>query len=254
MLKVCMYTCVTAGYDDLILPVKQNYPVDFIHFSDTNVTIYDLSSNTDYEPIVTCQAYDPWIHHIELKDKWLTNKDKMTSILIRCDLKNNPYFKNYDLVIYMDGNVIIDDPNFINHYFISIIQKSPDYDIIVSKHNIYNSIYEEIKGAQSFMKYNNTDFNRMAALYNEPGLNPNIDYWTGIIGYNQCKKLDDFYDLYTKCMFEFIIDTHKTFHPEGQVFLPYCLQKTNMKVYMLEVLYGRILSINDHKNSDCRRN
>src|SRR5690606_6945114 len=125
---------------------------------------------------------------------------------------NNRYLANYDLVIYVDGNIIINKPNFISQYFVSVLQKDPEIDIIISKHPYWNSIYYEMIFASYIGKYANTDFDRMKEFYQNEGIQPESGlYWNGLIGYNQRNNLDAFHDLYIHEMFEYIKDPQYSF-------------------------------------------
>jgi hypothetical protein len=134
--KVVLYTAIYGDYDDLILPTKQSTPCDFIFFSDKEVRIYDLSPSDQDIPKLksTHPPYDPWTKDRQLKDVGEINRKIMTVALLKCDPSNNPFLEGYDIVIYVDGNIHIFLPQFIEYYFVGPFSKDPNLDIIVSKH------------------------------------------------------------------------------------------------------------------------
>jgi hypothetical protein len=250
-MKVVLYTAIYGSYDNLILPAKQTYPIDFIYFSEKGVEIYDLfPKDSDVPQLISKHPpYDPWTISRNIKTLGEVNKAKMTSALIKCDPRENPYLKDYDLIIYVDGNIHIWVPEFIHYYFVSILEKSPDIDIILSKHTWWDCVYYECVFAKHMgTKYINTDFERMEAICRSEGIEEHSGlYWNGMIGYNNKKNLDNFHELYVHEIFEYVKDPDQPFHPEGQVVLPYCLKKTGVNVHIHTPIYAVSVGIRSHK-------
>ena len=246
-MKVALYTAIYGRYDNLRLPVKQNYPVDFFYFHEGSVDIYDLSPKDSPNPILKSKhpPYDPWNDHPD-RDLDPVNIPIMSSVLIRCSPSKPPLLLGYDLVVYLDGNVFISSPNFVEEFFVAPLQANPEVDIVLSNHPWRDCLYEEADVSAQIPKYRNTDFERLVSSYHERGVARHSGlYWNGLIGFNMRRNLDRFFELYTNEMFDYIIDPSQPFHPQGQVVLPYCIKEAKAKLYLHPQLYT-ILAVSGH--------
>lgn len=240
-MRVALFTAIYGEYDNFQLPTKQNYPVDFFYFSEHEIQKYDLQTRQlvdIYNPI------DLWSIKRYLIKPNDNNLNKMNSILLRTDHHNNPYLKDYDLVIYIDGNMVIDRANFIEQYFVKVLENNPDLDIILTKHPDRNCIYQE-RRASTMPKYSNTDFDRMLKFYQEIKPNSGL-YWNGLMGYNNKKDLSKFNELYAYELFKYAKNPDLPYHPQGQITLPYCFKKCEIKVYAHRPVYNTVVKSRWH--------
>lgn len=122
--RIAVYTCITGNYDKVpLIRCHQDNNIDFIFFTD----YYTFNSNSNQ-----------WIiRPIPDELNFLSNVKKQRVIKI-CSSK---YLKNYDLTLWIDGNLdIIGNINdFINEY------SNKDIKIWSRNHPSRNCLYDEEK-------------------------------------------------------------------------------------------------------------
>ncbi len=117
-----LYTCITGGYENLLLPTYYNPEYDYICFTDTPELLKD-------------KHFGPWQIRELVKDfgnPVMNNRwHKMMPHVI---------FSNYSSSIYIDGNLdILDD------YIFRTIDERNNEIILIPNHYIKNCVYQEIK-------------------------------------------------------------------------------------------------------------
>jgi len=118
MNKICVYTCITGNYDNLIEIKKIDTNIDYICFTNNE----NLKSNT----------WDIKYIHEDLDNLTLARKIKILGY---------KYLKEYGLLIWIDGAINIEQPvtKFLNDC--CDLNK---YDMIAFKHKYRDCIYDEI--------------------------------------------------------------------------------------------------------------
>ncbi|MDA0073387.1 DUF616 domain-containing protein [Brachyspira hyodysenteriae] len=128
--KKAIYTCITNGYDNLIIHSYINNDWDYICFTDDNI-------------LIEKKTYGNWI----IKPLAFEELD---------NTRNNRWHKfhphvilnNYEESIYIDSNIDIK-----TSYLFKCIESMQDTDISISKHFIRDCLYEE----SDFVSKNNID-------------------------------------------------------------------------------------------------
>ena len=177
MNKIAVYTCVTGGYDKIIKPAVINNEIDYLCFSDTYIDV----------------PY-PWkLIQIDEEEKF-SGLDKKT---INRKIKITPhvfhYFNNYELTIYIDGNIeILSDLSLLVETV-----KSQDEKIFMYDHFGRNCLYEEATEClligydwqwniySQMRKYKRSGFPSHYGLFecsiiirkNDPSINMLMDEW-----------------------------------------------------------------------------
>lgn len=117
-----LYTCITGGYDNLIIPTYYNHSYDYVCFTD----------NSEW---ISKQRIGPW----QIRPLQYTES---TNALNNRWHKVHPHklFPEYEDSIYIDGNIDILDDNLFKQ-----IESKSSKKILIPKHPMNNCIYKEIK-------------------------------------------------------------------------------------------------------------
>jgi hypothetical protein len=119
-MKIAVYTCITAGYDNITVPIQINDQIDYLCFNDGTV-----------KPLF------PWVD-IKVDDN-LDKKDINRYLKLAPHL--NSLLSSYDLTIYIDGSIrILSNLNTL----IDFVKKSPS-DIFMYSHPFRNCVFQECK-------------------------------------------------------------------------------------------------------------
>jgi hypothetical protein len=219
--KVCVYTAVFAGYDRICEHVPQTVDCDFVVFTDDK-------SNVPAAQFRVIIKIDPGDQTSPiLKNGWLR--------LFPFDI---PELNDYEILIYIDANVRICDPTFVQQ-ILQRYEEIGDFDLMLSEHPWNTCLYTEARDSQQKAKYENTDLQRQIELYRRAGFPPDAGlYWNGFIVYNRAcdqRRVRQFQKMY----WNELIAYNKTpdGHPQGQVSLPYCLWKAGLKLVTLPQIY-----------------
>ena len=220
-LKVCVYTAVFAGYDRILEHAQQTVDCDFMVFTDdaSAVPVGQVRGIIKNNP---GDQISPVLQNV-----WLR--------LFPFDIRE---LNDYDILIYIDANVRILDPSFVEQ-ILRRYEEARDFDLMLSAHPWNACLYQEARDSQKIAKYNNTDMEGQVASYRREGFPADAGlYWNGLIVYNRtCDqyRVRQFQERYWHEMIAY----NKTpdAHPQGQVSLPYCLWKSGLKLSMLPQLY-----------------
>lgn len=148
--KKVIYTCITGGYDKLIDPSFITYDFDYICFTD-NLTI-------------TSNVWD--IRPLPKEVDGLTNVKKQRYVKINPHLLLN----NYELSIWVDGNVLIKGD--LNEFLIQNVIGN-DSSVYVPTHPTRNCIYDEAKAVISMHKDTPEIVNPQIEKYKKEGFPKN---------------------------------------------------------------------------------
>jgi hypothetical protein len=219
--RVCVYTAVFAGYDEILDHVRQTVDCDFFVFSDDVSTV----------PVGT-------------RGIFVTNPGgQISPVLKNVWLRLFPFeiaeLKDYDLIIYLDANVRIVDPAFVA----GILQHwrtARNFDLIVNAHPQRRCAYVEAAYSRQFGKYRDTDLEGQAETYRLAGFPADAGlYWNGFLVYNRSgnrARIRAFQELYWREMTAY--NRAPLAHPQGQVSLPYCLWKCGVEPIVLPTLFN----------------
>ena len=220
--KVCVYTAVFAGYDRILEHIPQTVDCDFVVFTDDKSDV----PTGQFRVIIKNNPGDQTSPL--LKNGWLR--------LFPFDI---PELNDYEILIYIDANVRICDPSFVEQILRRYEEQAGVFDLMLSAHPWNVCLYQEARDSQQIAKYKNTDLERQIASYRREGFPADAGlYWNGLIVYNRTcdqSRLRQFQERY---WYE-IIAYNKTpdAHSQGQVSLPYCLWKSGLKLVTIPQLY-----------------
>lgn len=225
--KICIYTAIYGDYDKVQIHEKQTIECDYIYISDKDL-------KNDYG--IKTYIYDQ--HPLSIK-----NHPILEAKYVRFFPQKIPILKNYDILIYLDGNCSIISPNLVE----DLIKKYDiyNYDIALSEHPYFDNIADELLFARNYIKYDKYNLERLGNdYYNE---NPNFNifnktglYSSGFIVYNLKSQyiLNELSYMWWNEIIKYM-ESDDAF-PECQVCLSYCLWKLNINTLKLssKFLYG----------------
>src|SRR5437868_12023041 len=150
-LKVCVYTAMFAGYDRILEHVPQTVACDFTVFTDdtSNVPAGLLRAIVKNNPGGQTSP--------GLQNGWLR--------IFPFDVRE---LNDYEILIYIDANVRILDPSFVEH-ILRRHEETGDFDLMLSAHPWNVCLYQEARDSQKIDKYKNTDLERQMAAYRHEG-------------------------------------------------------------------------------------
>lgn len=252
--RICIYTVIFGNYDQLHHQAQQSVPCDYLCFTNNPNLKSDIFRIILDDPL-------PRSGLIERYDISPVNYNIIGCILYRTNLFLIPQLREYDICLYIDGNVQIMSPNLVsdllglvNDNFTLDVNKmklSPDIDLIISKHPAYDCIYSEGQICMNIGKYFNTDLGRQLKEYRDDNHPANGGlYWNGFIVYLRPfdPKMVPFYQMYTDHMVKYVKNKKAYYHPQGQVSLPYVLSKVELKIHVHPPLFRSDprVGIHDH--------
>lgn len=221
--KVCVYTAMFAGYDRILEHIPQTVDCDFMIFTDDK-----SGMPTDrFRIIIKDNPGDQTSP--SLKNTWLR--------LFPFDI---PELNGYQILIYIDANVRICDPSFVEQ-ILRRCEDTDDFDLMLSEHPWNVCLYQEARDSRQIGKYKNTDLERQIATYRREGFPTNAGlYWNGLIVYNRAcdqPRVRQFLQMYWHELIAYNRTSDPDPRPQGQVSLPYCLWKSGLKLVTIPQLY-----------------
>jgi hypothetical protein len=228
---VCVYTAVFAGYDRILDHVPQTVDCDFKVF-------------TDDESEIAARR----MHVIVRNNPGHQRSPVLQNVWLRLFPFDVPELNDYEIIIYLDANVRIRQASFVEE-ILRRRRDTPDFDLILSRHPWRMCLYDEARACQAVAKYKNTDLERQVASYRREGFPANAGlYWNGFIVFN--RKCDrSRVGRFLRGYWDEVIAYNDTAdaHPQGQVSLPYCLWKADLKLLTVPQLYeSESLEIRPH--------
>lgn len=202
MNKICVYTCITGNYDNLIEIKNMETNIDYICFTNNE----NLTSST-------------WtIKYIneDLDNLTLARKVKILGY---------KYLKEYDLLVWIDGAINIEQP--ITKFLRDCCDLN-QYDMIGFKHKYRDCIYDEINECVRVNKESLDNAYKLEKFLEEnkyPRNNGLIES-TVLVRKNNSevnKLMDDWYDMLVK------------YSRRDQLSFNYCLWKNPIKISFLNM-------------------
>lgn len=237
-LKICIYTAVCGNYDHVVQPVPQSVPCDYKLFDDT---VPRAARNMP---------------------------DKLTSLMRAVWLRLFPFdipeLDEYDVLIYIDGNVDIKDPHLVARLLktrefcvkrpawslqltaeqplmLDLVTQDKSFDLMVPVHPWTKTIERECQESRRWhTKYTDTDLEGQVARYTAEGFpfateqDEHAHFWNGFLVWNRhcdMEKVCAFQTLYWAEMKAPLRSS--VAHPQGQVCLPYVLWKSPINLHVL---------------------
>ncbi len=206
-----VYTCIMNKYDKLRSPLLRTKNTDYFVFSDDPNIIKETS----------CWQYK------EISEK-IKKKCNNNPILINRYIKMHPHelFKEYDLALYVDGNVRV--ISNIEECFGYINDKT---GLAMHDHSKRNDVYEEAKACIKLNKGNKKNIKQLVKEFKEENFPYNYGLFeAGVIAIDLKNKnskiiLNDWYQDFIKSETE-----------RDQLTLPYVLWKNNFKFIDVGIL------------------
>lgn len=224
--RVAIYTAIYGRYDPFQTPTPQTIPTDFFYFSDelhTTVATKDNNSGRGL-PLSTI---------VRTVDRPDTIGPAMKAKYLRVHPFEIPELATYDIIIYLDGNIKIGTPHFVEDLL--KVNKVGNYPLTISKHPETSCAYLEAYHAAKFPKYKDTDLVRQVFDYEMDGF-PHMYgfHCSGFLVWN--RRYIDELQTFQNMWWEQICKYNKTpsAFPECQISLMYCLWKTRMRVLKLK--------------------
>lgn len=157
--KVCIYTAIYGGYDDLKSQPEQSVDCDLICFSDRAI-----SENNGWKIILND---DRKSMHPRMRAKFFK---LMPHKLFRPSWLNiNSFFKDrlpfYDYTIWVDGSVQIRSSSFVEE----LLQSIGYYGMAMFIHPDRNCIYEEVLYCRKMLKYQYLPLDNQVSYYRSKG-------------------------------------------------------------------------------------
>ena len=97
MTRIAIYSAIFGGYDNYSPHVKQSIDCDMILFTDGSLKV-ELNEGSDIKVFKSTDDNTP---------------NTMRGVFYRCCPFRVPELSNYDLLIYIDGNITITNADFL---------------------------------------------------------------------------------------------------------------------------------------------
>ncbi len=204
MNKICVYTCITGNYDNLIEIDNKEKGIDYLCFTNNK----KINSKT-------------W-QIIYREDKKLTNVELSRKIKIIGD----PILLKYEITIYMDGNQYF--KKSVHDFVDTYISNAPT-NFISFKHHARDCIYEEIDSCMRFKKTKKEDllkFKNFLIKEKYPRHNGLIEA-SIIIKKNNDELVKKTMEMWFYCFLNYINRDQLTFN--------YCVYKMKMPISYIEL-------------------
>ncbi len=212
--KKVVYTCIVNNYDKLLEPIIRTPNTDYIVFSNESNIIHD----------------DCW--QGRKIDKAIIQKCSNNPTLINRYIKMHPHelFPEYDLALYIDGNVrVVSD---IEECFSYINDKT---GLAMHQHAKRSDVYEEAKACVKLKKGNKKNIKKLIKKYEKEKFPRNYGLYQASVITIDLKNptakniLDEWYE-------EFVKQNTK----RDQLSLPYVLWKNNFNFSDVGILGNNI--------------
>jgi hypothetical protein len=158
-MKVCVYTAIYGGYDDLKYWPRQTVDADFICFADDvrsapiNGWTIVTAPNVRGHPRMQAKFYKILSHRVFPGGRLAWRYHGIESLMRRRT--------RYDVLVWIDGSIRIRSPRFVEE-FIACIGPS---GWAMFKHPDRDCIYDELAASLPMRKYRNQPLARQVAFY-----------------------------------------------------------------------------------------
>ncbi len=223
--KKVVYTCIVNDYDKLLAPIIKTPNTDYIVFSNESNIIHD----------------DCWQYR--KIDKTIIQNCSKNPTLINRYIKMHPHelFPEYDLAMYIDGNVrVVSD---IEECFSYINDKT---GLAMHQHAKRGDVYEEAKACLVLNKGNKKNIKKLIKEYEQQNFPQNFGlYQASVIAIDLKNKVAK--NILNEWYQEFVKQNTK----RDQLSLPYVLWENNFKFGDVGILGNNIyrnpkFRISDH--------
>lgn len=199
-LKIVFFTCITDNYDSLKLCCYTIDNARYIAFTDTYI-----------------EKMSPW----EIRPCLYLHKDPTRTARF---IKTHPhlFFKNYDIAIWIDSNIVIkkDLSKIINNFF-----KSKKTVGCIS-HPFRNSVYEEFIACKNSQKDSSSTMYEFIKKLKFEGYKDDILFETNFMMFNlKIKNIKNFLNLWWDC-----IDSYSK---RDQLSITYALKRSNANYHLI---------------------
>jgi hypothetical protein len=217
-MRICIYTCITGGYETLNGETNKIKGVDLICFTES-----------------TTLASDIWqIEHIELFDR---SDPSRSQRYIKCCPHLHPLLNLYDITVYIDNTVKIGgqiEP-LLNNFIAS------DADIGLFEHTYRSSLYEELEAIRQRKINSDETTAKIIAMASSIDSKLLIErpFWGGFIIRNMKSSSTK---AFGASWFSMVLLGSK----RDQLSLPIALSLSNAKVYPLQSTASDIFKSSFH--------
>jgi Protein of unknown function (DUF616) len=163
-MRICVYTAIFGGYDDLHPPVPQSVPTDFLCYTDAPA----LASPGLWRVMHERRVPDL---HPRMRAKWLKTHPHVLFPAGRppagrySALDPRRLWRRYDAVIWIDGSIRVTSENFARDLAACL---GPD-GIACFRHPNRDCIYEEAEKSLRWAKYQGMPIREQAESYRREG-------------------------------------------------------------------------------------
>ena len=162
-MRVCIYTAIYGGYDDLIPQPAQTIATDFIAFTDVSIRplepwrIIVRKDRPEPSPRMRAKFFKVLSHRV-FKNGRLTIHDSLLS-------KIRSFWNIYDYVIWMDGTARIKSSTFVQ----KVISYLDKYEWALFGHPDRDCIYDEAVASRLYPKYDACLLEQQVEQYRSQG-------------------------------------------------------------------------------------
>lgn len=212
-LRIAVYTVITGNYDDLKPWPGQTIPVDVYCITD-NPSIKIPSTSEPITILKIGQSLRPTTNPVCIPFSYR---------LFPYDI---PEFNDYDLLVYLDGNVCVTDKKWIERLLTTYPVLSNGVSMI--EHPIRDCVYQELEICKTISKYDRTmDLDQQINTYKANGLPMNFGLWANnVIFWNRHVEQDqikNFQEFWFKETQNYRREGIQVCYPQGQATLVYSL-------------------------------
>lgn len=232
-LRTAIITAVFGGYDSPTQYRKQDLPCDFFCFVDKA-----SASSPHWKPVQDENHQAPTILLDEECGGATSISPTLKGIRYRCFPFDIPQLKDYDVIIYLDGNVRITEPTFLHSMFELGIG---EHSLSAPVHPWRDCAYAEATASMKVGKYDTIDLPAQIAFYRKEGFPEHAGlYWNGFLCWNRRKRTATS-DAFGQTWFDEMMAYHRPWAqkpwPQGQVSMPYAAWKVSFPIHRLPSLY-----------------
>jgi hypothetical protein len=247
-MKVAVVTAIVGNYEATCKPVaEQSIPADFyVYTNNPNITTHGIWKIIDIEPYrfgLNDSDRDRTFKNSLFNNNHSFNRAKF----VKLNLHRLPELKDYDIVIWLDGTIVIRNTDFIK-YCIAKIQAGKNV-LVFDHHSDRNGILKREVIASHFERYTSNFWFDQVQPYQDIDAQY-VDYITK--GFEEAYfdrlgfKTSDHYGLWVTCFIAFDMKKSEThafldkwwyhnmkYTTQDQISFPYICWENNLKPYSL---------------------
>lgn len=221
-LKIAAYTVITGNYDQLRRWTKQSIPVDFFCFTDNPEGL--INEMPELTKMVTItQPLRP------------TTNRLLVPFSYRLFPFEIPELSDYDLIVYLDGNVQIRHEDAIERYL--RLFDVANHAVSMIAHPMRDDLFDEIAVSKQIPKYRSMDFDEQIAFYQKEEVPRHCGLWVNnLIFWNRHldrAKTEEFQEVWFNETTKYGKPGYQDFNAQGQVTLGYIVWKLKFPLHTL---------------------